>query len=170
MLQKARADLRIASNIPKNVSLALDLRLELRVAFLRSMELYPLRKSNPESLKMPWIQMSGLMEHIKKQHGLARDVPEAFSTKLQRRLASTMPPRPIIQPSFDDTYTQFKQMFQDGRDVMDVLKYVDPQCLLVGCSIFPLHYCPRVLANLRCRTPWRPFKRGNHSPSSSSAP
>lgn len=148
MLQKARADLRAASGISKNVSVALDLRLELRVAFLRSMELYPLRKSNPESLKMPWIQMSGLIEHIKKQHNLAKDVPEAFSTKLQRRLASTMPPRPIIQPSFDDTYTQFKQMFQDGRDVMDVLKYVDPQSLLVGGSISSLCFSFRVLANL----------------------
>lgn len=147
LLQATRAELRELSNgVPKDLALALDLRLELRIAFLRAMELFPLRKSNPDSLKMPWIQMKELMKHFKKQHELAKPVPEAFSTKMQRRLASTMPPRPIVHLSFDDTYTHFEQMFQDGKDAMDVLKYVDPQSLLV--SLLLLHHACSV-ANMK---------------------
>ncbi|KXJ96541.1 Mak10 subunit, NatC N-terminal acetyltransferase-domain-containing protein [Microdochium bolleyi] len=130
LLLAARADLRAFNDIPKDVSAALDLRLELRIAFLRAIELISIRGANPESLKMPWIQMKGLMEHISKQHSLAKSVPESFSTKLQRRLASTMPPRPIVQPSFDETFDHFKRMFQDGLDIIDVLKYSDPQSLM----------------------------------------
>ncbi|KAJ1338554.1 N-alpha-acetyltransferase 35 NatC auxiliary subunit [Microdochium nivale] len=130
LLLAARADLRSIHDIPKEVSVALDLRLELRIAFLRAIDLIRMRESNPESLKMPWIQMKGLMEHISKQHSLAKSVPEAFSTKLQRRLASTMPPRPIVQPSFEETFDHFKHMFQDGVDIIDILKYSDPQSLM----------------------------------------
>lgn len=126
--------MRSIHDIPKEVSVALDLRLELRIAFLRAIDLIRMRESNPESLKMPWIQMKGLMEHISKQHSLAKSVPEAFSTKLQRRLASTMPPRPIVQPSFEETFDHFKHMFQDGVDIIDILKYSDPQSLMVGIS------------------------------------
>lgn len=83
---------------------------------------------------MPWVQMKGLLEHIKKQHSLGKPVPEAFSTKLQRRLASTMPPRPMVQPSFEESYGHLKRLFQDGVDIMDILKYSEPQSLLVISS------------------------------------
>ncbi|KAK8094380.1 hypothetical protein PG997_001065 [Apiospora hydei] len=167
LLQATRADLRELSNdVPKDLALALDLRLELRIAFLRAMELFPLRKSNPDSLKMPWIQMKELMKHFKKQHALAKAVPEAFSTKMQRRLASTMPPRPIVHLSFDDTYTHFEQMFQDGKDAMDVLKYVDPQSLLHFVSTFQARN-PQPLVFIRTMTQGLLFKDmivlGHHS-------
>ncbi|KAI1869043.1 uncharacterized protein JN550_006030 [Neoarthrinium moseri] len=137
MLRTARDDLRAMGNeLSKEVREALDLRLEFRVAFLRAMELVSLRKANPESLKTPWIMMDGLLEHLKKQHPLGTPVPEAFSTKIQRSLASTMPPRPIVQLTFDDTYSHFKRMAQDGKDAMDILKYSDPQSLLNFVATF----------------------------------
>ncbi|XXG97898.1 ubiquinol-cytochrome c reductase core subunit 1 [Hypoxylon texense] len=155
LLQKARSDLRVVSSVvTKDVSAALDLRLELRMAFLRAIDLCTLRKANPDSLKMPWMQMSGLIEHINKQHSLGKPVPEAFSTKLQRRLASTMPPRPMVQPSFEESYGHFKQLFQDGTNVMDVLKYAEPQSLLTFVSTFqarkpqPLVYIRTLLQSL----------------------
>ncbi|OTB04598.1 hypothetical protein M426DRAFT_22738 [Hypoxylon sp. CI-4A] len=155
LLQKARGDIRTLSNsIPKDISTALDLRLELRIAFLRALDLSTLRKANPDSLKMPWMQMEGLIDHIKKQHSLAKPVPEAFSTKLQRQLASTMPPRPIVQPSFEESYDHFKQFFQDGINIMDILKYSEPQSLLNFVSLFqarkpqPLVYIRTLLQSL----------------------
>jgi N-alpha-acetyltransferase 35, NatC auxiliary subunit len=123
----------MSTDIPKEISTALDHRLELRIAFLRAIDLMALRKSNPDSLKMPWLQMQGLLEHINKQHPLGKPVPQSFSTKLQRRLASTMPPRPIVQLTFEETYGHFKRLLQDGVDITDVLKYSDPQSTLV-CS------------------------------------
>ncbi|KAI8959493.1 Mak10-domain-containing protein [Daldinia sp. FL1419] len=155
VLQQARCDLRAASNdIAKDISAALDLRLELRVAFLRAIDLSGLRKSNPDSLKMPWVQMKGLLEHIKKQHSLGKPVPEAFSTKLQRRLASTMPPRPMVQPSFEESYDHFKRLVHDGVNIMDILKYSEPQSLLNFVLLFqarkpqPLVYIRSLLQNL----------------------
>lgn len=137
LLRSARTELRSMSNeLPTDVRAALDLRLEFRTAFLRAMELASLRKANPESLKTPWIMISGLLEHLKKQHPLGTPVPESFSTKMQRRLASTMPPRPIVQLTFEDTYNHFKRMAEDGKEAMDVLKYSDPQSLLVRTPPF----------------------------------
>lgn len=109
---------------------ALDFRLELRYAFLRAIELSELR-SNPDSLKTPWIQMKALLDPIDKSQSLGVPVPESFSAKLQRRLASTMPPRPIVQLSFDDAMSHFKRLSADGAEVVDVLKYSDSQSLLV---------------------------------------
>ncbi|KAI2611575.1 Mak10-domain-containing protein [Hypoxylon fragiforme] len=155
LLQKARSDLRAISNDAiKDIATALDIRLELRIAFLRAIDLAGLRTANPDSLKMPWIQMGGLIEHIKKQHSLGKPVPEAFSTKLQRRLASTMPPRPMVQPSFEECYNLFERLFRDGVDIMDILKYSEPQSLLNFVSLFqsrkpqPLVYIRALLQSL----------------------
>lgn len=135
LLQSARSELRSLRNeLNADVATALDLRLELRVAFLRAINLMELRNANPDSLKTPWIQMQGILEKIREQHPLGKPVPEAFSTKLQRRLASTMPPRPIVQASFEETCTHFQQMFRDGIDITEVLKYADSQSLLVRPS------------------------------------
>ncbi|KAK9426336.1 putative Amino-acid N-acetyltransferase subunit Mak10 [Seiridium unicorne] len=137
LLRDARADLRAMSNqLPKDIREALDLRLEFRIAFLRAVELVGVHKANADSLKTPWIMMSGLLEHLMKQHPLGTPVTEAFSTKMQRRLASTMPPRPIVQLTFEDTYNHFKRMAQDGQEAMDILRYSDPQSLMTFVSSF----------------------------------
>lgn len=75
--------------------------------------------------------MDAILEPINKSHPLGIPVPEAFSAKIQRRLASTMPPRPIVQLSFDDTYSNFKRLVADGLEVTDVLDFTDSQSLLV---------------------------------------
>ncbi|KAI0162624.1 Mak10 subunit, NatC N-terminal acetyltransferase-domain-containing protein [Pestalotiopsis sp. NC0098] len=137
LLRNTRSELRSMSNrLSKEVREALDLRLEFRIAFLRAMELVGIARANPESLKTPWIMMSGVLEHLRKQHSLGTPVPEAFSTKMQRRLASTMPPRPIVQLTFEDTCDHFKRMAQDGKEAMNILIYSDPQSLMTFVSSF----------------------------------
>lgn len=42
-----------------------------------------------------------------------------------------MPPRPMVNLSFDECITHFKRFFEDGNEVIDVLQYTDPQSLLV---------------------------------------
>lgn len=116
---------------------ALGFRLELRTAFLRAIELTELR-SNPDSLSLPWSQMCAVWEAINKSRHLGTSVPEAFSTKIQRRLASTMPPRPIVQPSPEETHAHFAKLFADAIDVLNVLNHTDSQSLMVCCP------CPSV--------------------------
>lgn len=126
--RKAIHDLR--HTLSDEMADALGFRLELRTAFLRAIELTELR-SDPESLSLPWSQMQGVWEVINKTRHLGKPVPEAFSTKIQRRLASTMPPRPIVQLSPEETHEHFKKLIVDGINVLNVLNYSDSQSLLV---------------------------------------
>jgi len=120
----------LRSRISENIANALDFRLQFRTAFLRALELSELR-DNPDSLSLPWSQLQSIWDPINSSRHLGTPVPEAFSTKLQRRLASTIPPRPIVQPSFQETYNHFKRFFADGIEVLQILNYKDSQSLLV---------------------------------------
>ncbi|KAL2265163.1 hypothetical protein VTJ83DRAFT_6263 [Remersonia thermophila] len=111
------------------VARALDLRLELRTAFLRAIELSELR-DDPDSLSAPWYELQGIWESVNETRSLGTPVPEAFSAKIQRRLASTMPPRPIVQPTPEEAHEHFKRMIADGIRVVNVLNYSDSQSLL----------------------------------------
>lgn len=115
---------------------ALDSRLRLREEFLKAIQLSEDRTHSADSIKAPWIELERILETINSSHALGTAVPEAFSTKIQRKLASTMPPRPIVQLHFEDTYGHLKRLFGDGREVTDVLAYTDSQSLLN----FVLHF------------------------------
>ncbi|KAH6851288.1 Mak10 subunit, NatC N-terminal acetyltransferase-domain-containing protein [Chaetomium sp. MPI-CAGE-AT-0009] len=143
----------ISHTLTDELAHALSFRLELRTAFLRAIELSELR-SDPESLSLPWSQMQGVWEVVNKSRHLGKPAPEAFSTKIQRRLASTMPPRPIVQPSAEETHEHFKKLIADGINVLNVLHYSDSQSLLNFVLTFqaqkpqPLVYIRAILQNL----------------------
>ncbi|KAI0872775.1 Mak10-domain-containing protein [Hypoxylon argillaceum] len=155
LLQNAIAELRVSKNaFPQELCTALESRLQLRVAFLEAVDLSVTRNDISEVPKQPWIQMRRLIDDIENQHGLAKPVPEAFSTKLQRRLASTMPPRPMVKLSFEECTTHFKRFFLNGNEVIDVLQYTDPHSLLNFILLFqaqkpqPLVFIRTILQNL----------------------
>ncbi|KAE8151173.1 amino-acid N-acetyltransferase subunit Mak10 [Aspergillus avenaceus] len=56
-------------------------------------------------------------------------VPESFSWKIQRKLASTIPPRPVVKISFEDALAHLKRLCQDAIDLMEVLHYRGPHNL-----------------------------------------
>ena len=111
---------------------ALSSRLKLRDIFLSAAEC-PQYVDNPDLARMPWDQGLALLSTIQSTHALGKPVEEAFSAKLQRKLASTVPPRPIVQLSFDDAFGHLTRLFQDGQEVINVLRFTNSQCLLV-CS------------------------------------
>lgn len=63
---------------------------------------------------------------------LGKPVEEAFSDKIQRRLASTVPPRPIIKISPDDAISYLRRICQDAMDLQGFLNYTVPFDLEVG--------------------------------------
>ncbi|KAI0107049.1 Mak10 subunit, NatC N-terminal acetyltransferase-domain-containing protein [Nemania sp. FL0031] len=155
LLRNAATELRASRDeFPPEICTALEARLELRIAFLEAIDLSVIRNDITDAPKSPWIEMRRLIDDIEKQHGLAKPVPEAFSTKLQRRLASTMPPRPMVKLSFEECVTHFKRFFENGSEVIDVLQYTDPQSLLNFILLFqaqkpqPLVYIRTILQNL----------------------
>lgn len=111
---------------------ALSSRLKLRDVFLSAAEC-PEHVDRPDLARRPWDQGLALLPTIKSTHALGKPVDEAFSAKLQRKLASTIPPRPIVQLSFDDAFGHLTRLFQDGQEVINVLRFTNSQCLLV-CS------------------------------------
>ena len=131
VLQEARAGLTDADQgWPKDVVAALQSRLDFRETFLTAMDVAELRVQ-PDTLRTPWTLMAATVKNIKNSRGLGVAVPGAFNTKMQGKLASTMPPRPIVQPSLDEALEHWTQLLEDAAEAVAVLKYEDPQSLLV---------------------------------------
>ncbi|KAL7795191.1 Mak10 subunit, NatC N-terminal acetyltransferase domain-containing protein [Trichoderma ceciliae] len=122
-------------SIPDELAEALLLRLELRHIFLDAVEC-PKHMKEPDLAKKPWKEGLAVLPALNQTHSLASPVDEAFSAKLQRKLASTMPPRPIVQLEFDVAFVHLKSLFADGLELIDVLHYTDSQCLLTFVSTF----------------------------------
>ncbi|KAM0276888.1 hypothetical protein ACHAQH_006306 [Verticillium albo-atrum] len=118
----------LGDSVPADMIKALNDRLLLRYTFLAAIDAIQYRTA-PDLIRGPWKESLNMVQALQSSHALAKDVPEAFSAKLQRKLASTMPPRPIVQLSFDDAFVHVKRLFQDGVEVIDVLDYHDSQCL-----------------------------------------
>ena len=114
---KAQETLKGLSEVSAEIKEGIDARLKLRVALLDE----------------DWRHALSVLKAVEDSHSLGRDVPEAVSVKLQRQLASTMPPRPIIQLSFEESMGHLTRLAQDALEVGDVLDYKDSQSLQV-CS------------------------------------
>lgn len=80
--------------------------------------------------------MQDYLSGMQKSHTLGNEVPEAFSTKLQRRLASTVPPRPMVTVSMNQVWSFWKNMLDDCRDVFTVHDAIHSQDLWTAYQIF----------------------------------
>ncbi|KAF1363780.1 amino-acid N-acetyltransferas-like protein subunit Mak10 [Lizonia empirigonia] len=91
---------------------AIKSRLEFRRDFLKALDLdYPL-----EHMASSWPQVLQGMTNIRATHQLGQPVPGAFSTKMQRRLASTVPPRPIVEFEFKDALDLLEHLCVDCEE------------------------------------------------------
>ncbi|KAG8419051.1 N-alpha-acetyltransferase, non-catalitic subunit [Metarhizium acridum] len=118
----------LKGSIPDGVSEALMSRLDLRCIFLDATE-SPQHLKNLPKARVPWEEAIAILPQISSTHFLTKSVEDAFSTKLQRKLASTMPPRPIVQLKFDDAFNHLSRLLKDGLEVIGVLEYTNSQCL-----------------------------------------
>ncbi|KAI0518480.1 Mak10 subunit, NatC N-terminal acetyltransferase-domain-containing protein [Xylaria bambusicola] len=138
----------------QSIGAALVSRLELRIAFLDALDLDTTRMNLSELPRLHWTRMGKFIDEIANQHGLGWPVPAAFSTKLQRRLTSTMPPRPMVSLGFQECISHFSRLFEDAHEVIDILQYEDPQSLLNFILLFqqkqpqPLAFIRTMLQNL----------------------
>lgn len=79
----------------------------------------------------PWEICLELSAEIEKTHEIGKPVEEAFSTHVQRRLASNVPPRPKVDMQFTDAVGYLKQMCQEMKEITKILEYVSPGNILV---------------------------------------
>ncbi|RSL98489.1 hypothetical protein CEP52_010296 [Fusarium oligoseptatum] len=125
----------LGDEVSDEIREALDRRLQLRSLFLDATQC-PQHMREPDVARKPWLEALELLPSIKSSHSLGRPVDEAFSAKLQRKLASTMPPRPIVKLEFDDAFGHLLRLFKDGAQLIDVLHYTNSQSLQTFVSTF----------------------------------
>lgn len=142
-LQETRALLlTLQGTIPDQILEALDIRLTMRHAFLTAIEVSQYR-DEPDRIRVSWKEACAIAAQVKATSGRGTPIPESVSIQLQQKLATTMPPRPIVELSLEAASNLLVKVFQDGLEVIDVLHYTDSQSLLV--HLFPprlsLHLC-----------------------------
>ncbi|KAF1966440.1 hypothetical protein BU23DRAFT_560254 [Bimuria novae-zelandiae CBS 107.79] len=85
---------------------AIITRLQFRKAFLCALD----PECPLELLSNFWPPVTLKIDEMNRTHELGKTVPGSFSTKLQRRLASTVPPRPIVEVDFKDALQNLRQI------------------------------------------------------------
>lgn len=78
-----------------------------------------------------WDTSLELLKKVEKTHKLGKPVSEAFSTSVQRKLASQVPPRPIVELSFEDATSSLEKLCVEGKDMLKILKYQGSTNLVV---------------------------------------
>ncbi|RAH70616.1 N-alpha-acetyltransferase 35, NatC auxiliary subunit [Aspergillus aculeatinus CBS 121060] len=71
------------------------------------------------------------LDFLGKSAVLGKEVPESFSCKIQRKLASTVPPRPMVKISFEDALAHLRRLCQDAVDLLEIIDYRGPYNLKV---------------------------------------
>lgn len=108
---------------------ALQSRLRFRAQFLTVVDVAELRTSI--ETKSEWTELLSYLPDLRESAHLGKRVPLSFSIKLQRNLASTVPPRPVVEVSQEDAFDHLEKLCKDGCAVVDVLDYHDSHSLLV---------------------------------------
>lgn len=130
---------------------AIIARLQFRKDFLLALDLdCPL-----DSLSNYWPPVLKHIAAITSTHQLGKTVPGSFSTKIQRRLASTVPPRPIVELDFKDAFEKLKQLCIDCEEAtgftnlpLDPLEYQSFLWTFASRSPTPLPYSRSYLSTI----------------------
>lgn len=63
-----------------------------------------------------WSRIATFASEMNESHNLGKAVPAAFSHKIQRKLMSTVPPRPIIEVSWETSLKSVRQLCDECRE------------------------------------------------------
>ncbi|KAI9670156.1 MAG: N-alpha-acetyltransferase 35 NatC auxiliary subunit [Caeruleum heppii] len=113
---------------------ALQTRLKLRRALLSALveDVDVLRPANLTR----WKICADLLPELEKSKAQGRPVKDSFSAKLQRKLASTVPPRPVVDVSFVDAVAHLRRLCRDAQEVLSVLDYQGSNNMMTFVWIF----------------------------------
>ncbi|KAL9060814.1 MAG: hypothetical protein Q9206_000860 [Seirophora lacunosa] len=111
---------------------AISVRLTLRRRLLIAMgsDLSP----DKDAQIRCWKHCSELLPALIETRVVSKPVKAAFSIKIQRRLVSSVPPRPMVEATFDKTHAFLANLCRDAADVYRVLDYHGSSNILVGAT------------------------------------
>ncbi|KAL8728353.1 MAG: hypothetical protein Q9181_005374 [Wetmoreana brouardii] len=107
-------------SIDEAVRSALTIRLRLRARLLIAVEC-DLNPDRDVQIQF-WKHCAELLPDLLETRRIAKPVQEAFSIKIQRRLASSVPPRPMVEVDFKDAHVFLGHLCRDAADVYHILE------------------------------------------------
>lgn len=87
-----------------------------------------------------WTELQSSLPQIISSTNLGKPVPDSFSVKVQRKLASTVPPRPIVIVSQERAFAHLERLCRDAAAAVDVFEYYDSHSLFVRTKVVPIKY------------------------------
>ena len=111
---------------------AIHIRIDLQIGFLIATK--DSLDSKPEVVKASWQRLSTILQPVKTTNYMGIPVPESISAKIQRRLASSVPPQPVFELGFDQAMGFLSRLCKDG-----ILAESISDCRDLGSTIvFPI--------------------------------
>jgi len=129
LLEETQELLSASTEVGDDLKKALGSRLHFRAHFLKTVEMADSR--TPTNIKDLWLELLAILPDLKSSTNLGRSVPSSFSVKIQRKLASTVPPRPIVEVGQEAAFDHLERLCRDASIVVEVLKYYDSHSLMV---------------------------------------
>lgn len=111
---------------------AITTRLKFQQCFLQATQ--DALESMPEAVKLAWAQLQEFVQPVKDTHSLGKLVPEAISSKIQRKVASSNPPRPVVELEFTAAIDFVSRLCKDGILVEGVSECSDLGAAVVRIS------------------------------------
>ena len=108
---------------------ALQARLQLRHLMLYGTEL---ENSMTRENTQPWHFCLELVSKIESTHQLGTHVPGAYGKMSQPILASTMPPRDLVEAPFEEVLTKFSALCRGLEYIYFILYFTTPFNMIVG--------------------------------------
>ncbi|RMY26747.1 hypothetical protein D0866_10645 [Hortaea werneckii] len=93
----------MSAHLPSEISDALESRLWFRRSYLAVL----LAETDE------WSGLTAQLEKANQSHSLVKPIPEAFSEKVQRQLATSTPPRPQLQMSWQGAVERWTKLLSD---------------------------------------------------------
>ncbi|KAH7370528.1 amino-acid N-acetyltransferase-like protein subunit Mak10 [Rhexocercosporidium sp. MPI-PUGE-AT-0058] len=116
------------------VKKSLEYRLKFRLQFLQTVE--GADSKSPGDTKRLWSDLSDFVPDLKRTLPLGKPFPSSFSVKIQRKLASTVPPRPIVQVSQEAAFEHLERLCLDASVAVEVLEYHGSHSLMTFVILF----------------------------------
>ena len=99
-----------AGYLPENNTEALISRLHFRIHYFQALGI-DRTETSWHYTRDCWDEVLEHIRCIKDTHGLSKAIPEAFSEKIQHQLATSTPPRPMLQVSTSKPFEQIGSLW-----------------------------------------------------------
>ena len=127
---------------------ALTARLEFRRDLLRVVSTDV--KDPSDSRSTLWRSVLLILPKISQSADHSYDASEAFSTKIQRRMASSVPPRPIVSIAFREAFVFLQRLCEDGLEAEKVFQCAAPSSIIIFVQVFQARK-PQPAVFVRCQ-------------------